>query len=184
MVGSVPHRKTITFRSWRQQGKFGTTYMNNKFIDYLETLTPSKRMVAREAVEVYIKGMHEVKTKILSSEDIFNICRDMELHSVEHFDILLLNQANRMIKRVNISTGGIDQTTVDVRVIMKHCLVNEATQVACVHNHPSGNIKPSTEDIKITNKIKTAGDMLNIRMIDHIIMGDDNYYSFHDNGLI
>ena len=155
--------------------------MNNAFTNYLEGLTPMKQSIAREAVAVYLRGLQEEKVQIKSSEDIYNQCRDLAMLNVEHFDILLLNQAFRVIKRVNISTGGIDNTAVDVRLIMKHCLLNNATVLACVHNHPSGSLKPSKEDEDITSKIKKAGELLNIRLLDHVIIGD-TYYSFHDNG--
>ena len=140
-----------------------------------------KQNIAREAVAVYLRGLQEDKKQIKSSEDIYNQCRDLAMLNVEHFDILLLNQAFRVIKRVNISTGGIDNTVVDVRMIMKHCVLNDATVLACVHNHPSGSLKPSKEDEDITSKIKRAGELLNIKLIDHVIIGD-TYYSFHDNG--
>lgn len=155
--------------------------MNNAFTSYLDGLTPKGKNIAREAVAVYLRGLQEEKVQIKSSEDIYNQCRDLAMLNVEHFDVLLLNQAFRVIKRVNISTGGIDNTTVDVRLIMKHCLLNNATVLACVHNHPSGSLKPSKEDEDITSKIKRAGELLNIRLLDHVIIGD-TYYSFHDNG--
>lgn len=155
--------------------------MNNAFTSYLEGLTTKGQSIAREAVAVYLRGLQEEKVQIKSSEDIYNQCRDLAMLNVEHFDVLLLNQAFRVIKRVNISTGGIDNTTVDVRLIMKHCLLNNATVLACVHNHPSGSLKPSKEDEDITSKIKRAGELLNIRLLDHVIIGD-TYYSFHDNG--
>lgn len=155
--------------------------MNNAFTTYLDGLTQMKQNIAREAVEVYLRGLQEEKKQIKSSEDIYNQCRNLAMLNVEHFDVLLLNQAFRVIKRVNISTGGIDNTTVDVRLIMKHCLLNNATVLACVHNHPSGSLKPSKEDEDITSKIKRAGELLNIRLLDHVIIGD-TYYSFHDNG--
>lgn len=155
--------------------------MNNAFTSYLEGLTTKGQNIAREAVAVYLRGLQEEKKQIKSSEDIYNQCRDLAMLNVEHFDILLLNQAFRVIKRVNISTGGIDNTTVDVRLIMKHCLLSNATVLACVHNHPSGSLKPSKEDEDITNKIKRAGELLNIRLLDHVIIGD-TYYRFHDNG--
>lgn len=155
--------------------------MNNAFTSYLEGLTTKGQSIAREAVAVYLRGLQEEKVQVKSSEDIYNQCRDLAMLNVEHFDILLLNQAFRVIKRVNISTGGIDNTAVDVRLIMKHCLLNNATVLACVHNHPSGSLKPSKEDEDITSKIKRAGELLNIRLLDHVIIGD-TYYSFHDNG--
>lgn len=155
--------------------------MNNAFTSYLEGLKTKGKNIAREAVAVYLRGLQEEKVQVKSSEDIYNQCRDLAMLNVEHFDVLLLNQAFRVIKRVNISTGGIDNTAVDVRLIMKHCLLNNATVLACVHNHPSGSLKPSKEDEDITSKIKRAGELLNIRLLDHVIIGD-TYYSFHDNG--
>lgn len=155
--------------------------MNNAFTSYLDGLTTKGQSIAREAVAVYLRGLQEEKVQIKSSVDIYNQCRDLAMLNVEHFDILLLNQAFRVIKRVNISTGGIDNTVVDVRMIMKHCVLNDATVLACVHNHPSGSLKPSKEDEDITSKIKRAGELLNIKLIDHVIIGD-TYYSFHDNG--
>ena len=98
--------------------------------------------------------------------------------------LLLLNQAAKVIDKVRISQGGIDQTTVDVRSVMREAILVRATQIAMVHNHPSGNLKPSNEDINITNKIKKASDLLNIRLIDHVIVTDGSFYSFHDHGLI
>lgn len=155
--------------------------MNNAFTSYLEGLTTKGQSIAREAVAVYLRGLQEEKVQIKTSEDIYNQCRDLSMLNIEHFDILLLNQAFRLIKRINISCGGIDQTTVDVRLIMKHCVLNDATVLVCVHNHPSGSLKPSTDDKNITSVIKKAGELLNIRLLDHVIIGDDQYYSFHDN---
>lgn len=155
--------------------------MNNTFTSYLDGLTTKGQSIAREAVAVYLRGLQDEKVQIKSSTDIYNQCRDLSMLNIEHFDILLLNQAFRLIKRVNISCGGIDQTTVDVRLIMKHFVLNDATVLVCVHNHPSGSLKPSKEDEDITSKIKRAGELLNIRLLDHVIIGD-TYYSFHDNG--
>ena len=156
--------------------------MNNAFTSYLDGLTTKGQSIAREAVAVYLRGLQEGKVQIKSSTDIYNQCRDLAMLNIEHFDILLLNQAFRVIKRVNISCGGIDQAHVDVRLIMKHCLLNDATVLVCVHNHPSGNLKPSTDDKHITSVIKKAGELLNIKLLDHVIIGDDNYHSFHDYG--
>lgn len=156
--------------------------MNNAFTSYLDGLTTKGQSIAREAVAVYLRGLQEEKVQIKSSTDIYNQCRDLAMLNIEHFDVLLLNQAFRVIKRVNISCGGIDQTHVDVRLIMKHCLLNDATVLVCVHNHPSGNLKPSTEDKHITSVIQKAGELMNIKLLDHVIIGDDNYHSFHDNG--
>lgn len=156
--------------------------MNNQFTSYLQGLTPTKQDIAREAVAVYLRCTQDGKVVIKSSEDIYNFCRDLALLNIEHFDLLLMNKAYRVIKRINLSSGGIDSVTVDVRLIMKYCLLNDATLLACIHNHPSGNLKPSDDDMKLTKKIHKACELLNIRLIDHVIVGDDGFHSFHDNG--
>lgn len=122
---------------------------------------------------------------IKESTDIYKIFHPLLCDiPQEEFWILLLNQAAKVIDKVRISKGGIDQTTVDVRSIMREAILLRATQIAVVHNHPSGNMKPSNEDINITNKIKKAGDLLNIRLIDHVIVMETHFYSFHDHGLL
>lgn len=158
--------------------------MNTIFYNYIESLKPSQKALAREAVATYLKSQGEDIKKIKQSTNIFEVCQDLQVLDIENFVILLINQGGRLIKRVLLSSGGIDQTTVDVRQVLKHCLINNATQLALVHNHPSGNLKPSNEDINITNKIKKACELLNIRLIDHVIIGDGDFYSFHDHGII
>lgn len=160
----------------------GNKTMNNTFISYLEGLTPMKQNIAREAVEIFLKGTLEDKEFIKSSDDIYRLCKDLSMLNIEHFDILLMNKAYRLLKRINISSGGLDNVTVDVRVIMKHCIMNDATVLACVHNHPSGNVKPSEEDKNITKVIQKACKLFNIHFIDHVIIGDNYYHSFCNNG--
>ena len=102
----------------------------------------------------------------------------------EEFWILLLNRSNRVIDKVRISSGGIDQTTADVRTILREALLARATQMVLIHNHPSGNIQPSQEDKRITERIKGAGRLMNISVIDHVIVTDGAYYSFNDEGIL
>lgn len=100
----------------------------------------------------------------------------------EEFWILLLNPACRAINQVRISRGGLDQTTADVRTILREALLARATQLALVHNHPSGNTQPSTDDIRLTQKVQQAAQVMNIRVLDHVIVCDGAYYSFSDEG--
>lgn len=142
----------------------------------MAALELGKRRAMQEPIE---------RAVIKESTDIYNIFHPLLCDSPqEEFWLLLLNQAAKVIDKVRISQGGIDQTTVDVRSVMREAILVRATQIAMVHNHPSGNLKPSNEDINITNKIKKASDLLNIRLIDHVIVTDGNFYSFHDHGLI
>lgn len=95
---------------------------------------------------------------------------------------LMLNNNARLMKRVKISMGGMTETSVDVRVLMKEALLSDATCMILVHNHPSGACRPSNDDIKLTEKVSAAGKLMNIRLIDHVIVTDGKYYSFADEG--
>lgn len=126
-----------------------------------------------------------IKSKISKSQDAYEI-----FHSLmgdlpyEEFWLLLLNQANMVIKKVKISEGGISGTIVDPKRIFQVCLENHATSIILGHNHPSGNPNPSEADTKITRKIKDCGLLLDVAVLDHIIVADDKFYSFTDDGVI
>ena len=96
----------------------------------------------------------------------------------------LLNRSNRVIDRMKISQGGISGTVTDVRIIMKNAVEHLASGLIVCHNHPSGNLNPSESDAKITNKIKDAGNLMDIQLLDHVIIAGNDYYSFADNGLL
>jgi DNA repair protein RadC len=102
----------------------------------------------------------------------------------EEFWILLLNRANKMISKHVISSGGIAGTAVDLKILFKLAIENLASSVILCHNHPSGNLKPSEADIRITQKIRESGAVLDIKILDHIIIGGLGYYSFSDEGII
>lgn len=123
------------------------------------------------------------KEKIGSSRDAFGILR-AKLADIpyEAFWIILLNKANRVIRTVSISEGGISGTVVDPKKIFKIALDHHASGIILGHNHPSGNLQPSEADQKITKKIRDAGNMLDVAVLDHLIIGNDRYYSFADEG--
>ncbi len=104
--------------------------------------------------------------------------------SHEEFWVLFLNRSNKVIDRMKLSQGGISGTVTDVRIIMKKAVENLASGIIVCHNHPSGNLVPSESDTKITRKIREAGNLMDIQLLDHLIISDRNYYSFADNGLI
>ena len=114
--------------------------------------------------------------------DIFQPILSDLLH--EEFWILFLNRSNRVISRMKLSQGGISGTVTDVRLAMKKAIECLASGIIVCHNHPSGNLNPSESDSKITQKIKEAGNLLDIQLLDHLIISDKDYYSFADNGLI
>ncbi|KQT35453.1 hypothetical protein ASG22_00020 [Chryseobacterium sp. Leaf405] len=102
----------------------------------------------------------------------------------EEFWAIFLNQSNKVIHIAQLTQGGINQSIVDVRILFKTALDHFSTGIIISHNHPSGNLKPSKEDIDITKKIKEAGNMLSIQLLDHLIITQNSYFSFADEGLL
>jgi DNA repair protein RadC len=101
---------------------------------------------------------------------------------VEEFWVLLMNQHYRLIKKVRISHGGITETAVDIRIIIREAVLANTTILAVCHNHPSGNLTPSRTDEELTRNIKRACELMHIHFLDHIIVTDGQYYSFHELG--
>ncbi len=126
-----------------------------------------------------------VNPKITSSKDVANIftpkLSDL-LH--EEFWILLLNRSNSVIDTIKISQGGVSGTVIDTKLILKPAIDKLASSVILCHNHPSGNLKPSGEDIKVTEKAKNAAELMDIKIIDHLIISNLGYFSFLDEGLL
>jgi len=102
----------------------------------------------------------------------------------EEFYYVFLNRANKVIKLGQLSKGGLSGTVTDIRLLYKNAVLNSASGIIVAHNHPSGNLNPSESDIRITKKIKEAGSLLDIQLLDHLIMYDSDYYSFADNGVL
>jgi len=145
-----------------------------KAISIIAALELGKRRRGAEALE---------KKKITSSHDVFEYFSGILGDSnYEAFYILLLNRANKVIREIMISEGGFSGTVADPKKIFKIALEYNASGVILCHNHPSGNIQPSDADVKLTKKLRSAGEMLDLPVIDHIIIGEENYYSFADEG--
>ncbi len=106
------------------------------------------------------------------------------LDYVEEFKILLMNRANAVLGLMAISKGGISGTVTDVRIILQAALKSNASGLIVCHNHPSGNLNPSESDTKITKKIKEAGNIMDIQLLDHLIISNEDYYSFADQGML
>lgn len=123
------------------------------------------------------------RPQILSSVDSYKIIAGdlMDLHN-EEFWVLLLNNNNRLIKKVRISNGGMAGVIVDPKVLFKIAIDNRAAGIILAHNHPSGHLEPSELDLKITAQLIAAGALLEIKVHDHLIIADDQYYSFADEG--
>jgi DNA repair protein RadC len=125
------------------------------------------------------------KIPVKSSETVYNLFQPI-LGDLEHeeFWLLMLNRANKVLGRYKVSQGGLSGTVIDTRIILKKALDNLASSIIVCHNHPSGNDQPSDADLKITEKLKKAADMLEIKLLDHVIIAEKSYFSFADEGLI
>jgi DNA repair protein RadC len=125
------------------------------------------------------------KQRIGSSRDVFEyfqpVLADLKY---EEFWVLLLNRGNRIIRKISISEGGISGTVADPRRIFIAALEHTASSIILCHNHPSGNVQPSEADIRLTKKIKDAGALLEIQVLDHVIIGEENFYSFADEAIL
>ncbi len=123
--------------------------------------------------------------QIKCSKDVFELFQPL-LSDLAHeeFWILFLNRSNKVINRMKLSQGGISGTVTDVRIVMKKAIEYLASGIIVCHNHPSGNLSPSEADNRITMKIKEAGNIMDIQLLDHLIITDKDYYSFADNGLL
>ncbi|HZI23673.1 MAG TPA: DNA repair protein RadC [Chryseolinea sp.] len=125
------------------------------------------------------------KAKICGSKDVYDFIKaDLLDIGHEEFWILLLNRANRVIKKSQISQGGVAGTVADPKIIFKLALEELASGIVLAHNHPSGNLTASQADLDLTKKLKEAGKLLDIQVLDHIIVAGQKYFSFADEGLM
>jgi len=123
---------------------------------------------------------------ITSSQKVYDLVRNnwSEISIREEMKVLFLNRANKVLGIYELSKGGISGTVVDVRLLFAAALKSLACGIILIHNHPSGNLKPSDADIKITNKIREGAKLLDLTVYDHLIISDEGYYSFSDGGII
>ena len=127
------------------------------------------------------------KVKIISSNDAFKVIKQFYFDDIDIFEsffILCLNRNNQTIAYAKISQGGVAGTVVDIKLIAKYAIDCLASGVILAHNHPSGNLKASNEDLAITKRIKEGLKILDIQVLDHIILTSDGYLSFGDEGIL
>lgn len=127
----------------------------------------------------------QTRPKISGSKDAYDLLKG-DLMDIPHeeFWVVLLNRANRIIKKQQISLGGVHGTVADPKIIFKLALEELASGIIVAHNHPSGNLTASQQDIDLTKKLKEAGKLLEIQLLDHLIVAGKNYYSFADEGVL
>lgn len=125
-------------------------------------------------------------TKISTSQNAAEYLRPLHpsIDIFESFTMLLLDRANNITAWVQISSGGLTGTVADIRLILKYAIEELATGIILCHNHPSGSLKPSSQDIDLTKKVKQAAMIMDITVLDHIILTPDSYYSFADEGIL
>lgn len=127
----------------------------------------------------------EERVTILSSKDVYECFYPLMCDlPTEECWVLLLNQASKVIEKVKIGVGGLNATAVDVRCILREALLKRASAIALCHNHPSGSIRPSREDDRLTQQVNQASQCMNIRLVDHVILTDGAFYSYADEGRI
>ena len=162
--------KLIDFKGFKGIG-------NAKAILFVAALELGKRIAQFES-----KNMIQ---QIQSSSDAFQLVRPLFQELIhEEFWVIYLNRASKVIRMEQLSKGGVSGTAVDVKLILKNALSYVASSMIIVHNHPSGNLTPSEADRQITKKIVEAGKIMDVCLVDHLIIGDNKYVSFADEGWI
>lgn len=155
------------------------------FHELYHNLTPAKKQLVMAAIEVYkLFSFREKKERLLCSNDIYMVMKAyLQDLDNEEFWVIMMDSFNHIIKKVRISFGGIDATFVDVRLILKEALLCNAVSMVMAHNHPSGNIRPSVQDNSLTENVRKAANVMNIKLLDHIVFTDSGYYSYSDEGV-
>lgn len=147
---------------------------------------PAKAVSLAAAFELGVrcqKDLQVIDPLITKSESVYQLMRStLERLPYEQFRVLYLNRANRVIFEECISKGGTAGTVVDIKLVLKRALDKLASGMILIHNHPSGNLKPSVEDDKLTKRIKAGAETVDIKVLDHIIISHTGYYSYNDNG--
>jgi DNA repair protein RadC len=171
--GAFRNMSHTDMREWKKFKGLGPA----KIAQIMAALEIGRRFREDEAISV--------KQKITSAHDVVNIMmpqvRDLK---TEVFKVVYLNSNNEIIDISDAATGTVNHAIPIVREIIHAALQKFAAEIICVHNHPSGNITPSTEDKKFTSEITSAGRIMGVKVLDHIIIGGDTFYSFADDGML
>ena len=147
-----------------------------KAITIIAALELGRRRQANDALD---------KTQVKDSKDIARYFQSLlQDHTQEVFAVVFMNQANKINHLEIVSMGGITATIADPRIILKKALEEDAVSIILCHNHPSGNLKPSSSDHQLTKKIKEAAAFFDIKLLDHIIVSEEGYFSFADEGML
>ena len=139
-------------------------------------------------VTLQYKPTYKKQGKVMRSKEEYNIvCPTFKEGTIEYREyskVLYLNQASEVIAYNTVSEGGLMETVVDIRLILQGALLTNATQIILAHNHPSGNLKPSSQDDILTRNVKNACEVMRVHFTDHLILSADGYYSYRDEGRV
>ncbi len=146
-------------------------------------------MKVSEVELVYRSKVKASERPVVSqSKEVYEVLKrnwdETKIELVEQFKILLLNQANRVLCIYEISKGGITGTVADPKMVFMAALKAAACNIILAHNHPSGSLKPSRADIELTQKMKAGGELFDIKVLDHLVISNEAYYSFADEGIM
>lgn len=165
-----------------QLGKLGIKELTREFKG-VGTAKATTLVAALELGKRRLSSEVLVRDKITCSTDLFSIFyENVENLSHEEFWILLLSRSMNVLAKIKIGQGGLSETTADIKVIMHHVLSHSASGLVLCHNHPSGNLTPSQADDKLTDRVHQAAKLFDIYLVDHIIIGNNSYYSYADEG--
>jgi len=166
----------------------------NSFIHFRKSIMEATSTALHNNIAAEIQLIYKSKVRaserptVNSSRRAYDVLKSSwdegRIELVEQFKILLLNTAKKVLGIFEVSTGGSDYVPVDIRVVFAAALKTNASGIVLAHNHPSGSLKPSTADIDLTKKLADGGNLLGIRVLDHLILTSEGYYSFMDEGLI
>ena len=181
---AVEIAQAILSRYDRDLSKLGKADLRElKEIDGVGTYTICKIMAAIELGKRRQLATMGLRPDISSADCIFKYMRPiLQDLTIEEAHVMLLSQNYKLIKEMRVSQGGLTEVSVDVRMIIKEAVLNNATVLAFIHNHPSGNIHPSKFDDALTQTLKKACDLMRIHLLDHVIVCDGDYYSYHERG--
>ena len=156
-------------------------------------------MKAKETINLFTSNLAEIEIfyrnkvrvsdmeKVCGSRDTYEVLQRIWSNKIDHieeFMVLCLNRANRVLGWAKVSQGGLSGTVADPKVIFQVAIKSNACSIILAHNHPSGNLQPSEADIHLTRKLKEAGVLLDLPVLDHLIVSSEGYYSFADEGLL
>lgn len=192
ILGTGTRRQEATEIAYKLLERAGGSLDNIARMDYREIMKvnglgekKAKKIVCAMELGRRHRAEQKKMTKVESSREMAEIMMsELQNKTKEEFWLICINNANRIIKKTKIADGGIHEVIVDPKNVMKEALLTEATGIVVCHNHPSGDITPSEKDIKVTKVLNTGATALGIRLLDHIIVTKDNYFSFADERML